>query len=313
MPKETKMLRLYYFLLALCLPAYLFASASPRTDQNQDLQETVKATYALINQNWSYPAGGEIGCTNSVYWETTTVYCPCITDGKTNTQLIRGLSLNIDKVKKYHIFRGIIPVPVFDISEAFDDLLNCKAILECTLAAKTVQIACIRHLLGTPIFNYYATLFYQTIDEKSIFFMHLPDYFLEVIQKEEAPIGTFTAITNLPEYSLYKITGPSQQHNVFRLDGDSYIGFDPVLFKEGPRSLENIENLLFEEFIRTDDVTNHHTQHLEIAHKYQSEKKTFDAERRHYQNQNNVYIRIKWQDIQEFKKEKEWVTRGVVL
>ena len=215
-----------------------------QADVNAIVARVAQETYGKINDNWTYvlsDAGSEM-TTDSTFWEP---------------QYVKGMAMMGDKKVATKIPSLILKTSPEHLIEALEDLISKPAQLECTIALKTVQILCLKELLGKDLFTVFATAFYKvlgdhqnwTIEE---FFHELPLQFLTP-EEGSATFGSIFYITNIPQYAKFKPNGNSRGENVFCVNPDKFIGFGES-YKKGPLALNEIQADLFNSFILENDV-----------------------------------------------------------
>ncbi len=274
---------------------------TPRTQQeiNDIVTSTAKRVYRQINKNWTYAAPGQKMKTGSEFWVPAQTE-DCIRTSAGGTQLVSVHTL-------------LLKTDPYKLIEALEDLIQKPAALECTIALTTVEIFCLRELLG-PRFNAYAVELYTITQTHSTwrpdqFFHELPRQFLTFV-KEKAIPGSITYIANIPAYTLFKPKGNARGDNVFCTGEGQYLGFDEM-YAMGPRCLTDIVDRDLESFIRTDDLeqllniessraTKYYEAHSQLCQKYRQTPGLFACEHRKAQSKIISYQFFDLHKINEY-------------
>jgi|GEM_PF-6851513 len=246
--------------------------------------------YERINRNWAYAISDSDMQTQSRYWKVKDIPQDIF------------LGMNGEKQKK-SVFTLVLPTYPQDLMVALEDLISQPAKLECTIALTTAQIFCMEQLLGREAFNNYSTGFYTLLQKSpkwspDEFFYELPRQFLTTMGGSPIP-SSFTYITNIPFYSDFKPDGIGTGHNVAYTDTDKYIGFS-ALFKRGAQPLKTVEDELFAEFVKKEDVRCQPEQHSKMADLLTNNPTAFAKLRQKAQEQMNIYSLLDVSEAQKF-------------
>lgn len=210
---------------------------------NEQVTKIALITYRLINTNFEYPS---LQIFNFFLrnWTSELLKITSIDDPK-RSFIIPSLQFTGDLDCFDSAIKKLIATP--------------KVTIECAIAANLVSIICLQNLLGKELFIAYVKKLAQEIQQypslKDSFFYQIPIHFLKKVYGSQVPVpGSLKSINNVTLYQQFKPHGYCKTQNVFCVGVDQYIGFEPKLFKDGPRTLRAVENDCLKEFLRDDDV-----------------------------------------------------------
>jgi len=136
--------------------------------------------------------------------------------------------------------------------------------MDCSNAARIVRLKMICDLLGKEKTAQWA-MYTSNTSTSAYDFMHKLgwSFFDERSYSDDFSVGiSFFSFLNIKKYGELKPDGFAVSHNVARFSDGTFLGFDPDFFAEGPRSYEEVEEELYEDFInprrvREEDRENH--------------------------------------------------------
>jgi hypothetical protein len=258
--------------------------------------EEAQRVYDLINTKWEYvpeQEGGKI-VSNDKFWKGEWLSSRAYKDGK--------------------ICITNVPTLIFkesygQICEGLDDLVQNHASMECTLAMQVVQHFCIRKVLGDQTYKsaVRAWFAHRPAEWKdSDFFNEFPREFMTRVSGVHASPGSFTHLTNVPEYRIFKSHGNAGGDNVFCSAHNFFLCFYPG---DKGDTLEGFEKHYFDEYMNPegmdcDDNTADIYQQLRTL--YQANPQGFYEERRREQEKIDYH---EFFDADKFKaliKSKQW-------
>ena len=269
------------------LPTINSAKEKPLTQEkiNQIVCATAVKVFDKINKYWIYPEPKAECEVSSKYWKTTSFY----------DQHNHVISPSL-------ILRPEYAIP--QLIEALDDLINNTAVLDCRLAQETVQLFCIKEILGEDDFRTYLTTYSDMIDKHKArdtydFFKTFNSNFMETVHKKEIP-GSIKYIANISEYALCKPHGSARGLNLFCVGNDQYIGFSEI-YETGPQPLKKRIQEDFQFFCESTNVEKQADLHSSLCQSFEEEKEKFIT--LHSKAQNNFYLIFDVQALKNVKKQ----------
>ena len=246
-----------FFLLLSC--HLLQASEFSHADDNPEAAAIALATFQRINTagNWCYPNLQEDGTleeltVSSKHW-------------RVNFQDIQGIR-KVPYLEKIDCVTGDIMSRI-SLGDAFEDLLNKPAVIECTMTQAVVIAMCANKILDPhlarldsvgkkPVLS--APMGENEVNIFSLFTKKSTPFSLE----GNAPLGSFGYITNIDHYHSFQPHGLAAGFNVACVGRNNqglplFMGFDPdkELF-DLPRTFAEVQRFLYQETLKP--IGQHH-------------------------------------------------------
>lgn len=236
--------------------------------------DSALSSYQMINQNWTYIKIPADFRTDSTSWEAkeTTV--------KTELDVT-----NISYFLWNHITQPCLP-------EALKNILCSSTRTECVNAFRIVKLQILSNILGNEKMNVLiATLNSKGKKTETYDFISTLSWSFQSQCEENYQGVYFMSFVNIPWYPKYKPTGNAGNHNVIKLADGRFIGFDPIFFSQ-PRTYDELERHMYEEFISNQDVVGHNKEEFARFCQVLEEDggfESFKRLRRQYQSVNKPF------------------------
>jgi hypothetical protein len=254
-----------------------------QTALNLTADASILDSYQKIHAHWQYASTPESATTDSVYWEVKLVdlddgqSAPCLTWQCERAPLMKT---------------------------ALEDILQASSHLDCLSAYRIAKGKLILDTLGSFKTQKRIDVI-RTSDEdtNSANFLSTFSWSFQTECTEDFQGVYFMSFVNIPWYDKYKPTGNAGNHNVVRLSDGTFMGFDPVFFSR-PRTYDDLERHMYEEFISPDHLANEEIEEYQQFCKVLEENgglEVFKRLRRKYQTQFRPY-RFDLEKITDFIK-----------
>ena len=268
------MKKIYLTILSVIFifPLRAYGTGQNLEELSQRAEESIRSSYALINQNWRYPKNNK------------TRFSP-----PKNTAWKEFLSKTTSGTMSMLFWDGAMGI---NLLKSVNTLLNTEGLeMDCSNAARIVRLKLLCDLLGGKKAEQWALRINLTSNSAYSFMHRLGwSFFDEKAYDDDVSTGTaFFSFLNVKQYGELKPDGFAISHNVARFTDGTFLGFDPDFFAEEPRTYEEVEMELYNDFINPKRVKK---EDLE-SHKQYCKRLTpenFKGMRRNYQGKSKIAV-----------------------